>query len=93
MHAGGAYTEPGQERALIEAEERREGSARVWAQASTWPEVRAMEAIVEAGSIEEAARAMWADRGVRAELRLAGPADAERVVRRAARAVAERLSA
>lgn len=92
MHEGGAFTPPDQEQRLIDAEERASGVQRAWGYSGSFAEARAMEVLATAGSLEEAALRIWSDEGVRAELKLKGRGDAERVVTRAARAVAERLT-
>lgn len=92
MFGVGAFTEADQEAGLIAAEDERSQHARAWGQASTFAEMRAMEALAGAGSVEEAARSLMRDEGVRVELRLDDQAEAERVVRRAARAVAARMT-
>ena len=92
MFGVGAFTEPDQETRLIEAEEEQTQRVRAWSQASSFEEMRVMEVLAGAGSVEEAARSLMRDEGARAELELDDQKEAERVVRRAARAVAARMT-
>lgn len=93
MHAKGAFTEPDQERGMLEAEDWAEVAVRAWSLANTLGEARALEALAAASTVEDAAQLLYGDEGARAELGIRSEAEAIAVVRRTVRAVAGRLVA
>jgi hypothetical protein len=101
MHAAGSeagvmgtrgFTAPDQEQRLIDDEERRAYGVRAWAQADTQAQLVAMQVLADAPSLGEAARRLYADEVVRVEFELEDEASALRLVEKATKAVAARMT-